>query len=361
MTLVAQEDKRHVIRCMSFISYTKKYAESFFMLWYDIISYRNERRDLMKRCLYTLLILILFISGCQSKGLINYQQAIETTHAIETGKVVIEVEMENTFNEDGLSVNELKEINVGKSAYSKVTTIYDTRDRNFLKEQMHIYYMVGGMGFDSWIYLEGEDINIKIPMLDVYMTIEDFQDELSQDIDVSNISLIFDDILKKWIDIFEEENIVDSKDKYIITSKGQVKTTSYNFYLSKSQISQLLNDLIEDIDRDELNAYIIYLLENYLNNDIIYSDIVELLDQITIYELKGVANVDFNNQLIQQKLILLGEYENSNPGEIDKISLEVTFNFEDLGKEVMFDFPILTKENTVTEEELDDLFEDLKD
>lgn len=315
----------------------------------------------MKKWISILSVLIILTTGCQTKGLLNYQEAVETTNKIKTGKMIIEVDMTNTFNEEGLSQSEIKDLSMAKNSYTKVSATFDERNPDHLKEQIHIYYLFGGMGLDSWVYIDGEELTLKVPIIDVYMDISEQPDIEDENTNISDVSfdIDIDTIMKKWLSVFEEENVVVGKDEYVITSKGQVKTTAYTFYISKSQIDQLYDDLINDVDIEELEKVFEAYAESYIESDDVTINLAEVLEHITIHEVTGTANVDFDNRLIQQTFNILGEYKENKPGDIDEISLEIKMRYEDLGKDVQIKYPVLTEDNTVTPDELNDLFDDM--
>lgn len=84
----------------------------------------------MKRVAIICLIVGLMATGCQSKGLLSYQEALETTGSIETGEVLLEVDVRNEFNKMGLSIAEEKDLSVYENIKTKIRSKYDDKKPN---------------------------------------------------------------------------------------------------------------------------------------------------------------------------------------------------------------------------------------
>lgn len=309
--------------------------------------------------LITVIILVISITGCQSKGLISYQEALETTNSVEKGEVKIEVDAKLNFDKTGLSFEEEKKLDNYEIISGSITSKYD-----MTKELMetNMYYIQGGMGIDSSLFLIDQQLILQLPIINLFMilskdTIISFKNREEAE-KSKGPGIDFDKIMKDWISVFKEEDVVVGKNTYILTNEGQLKTTNYIFKLNSEQLKTLENQLFSEIDMEELNALIINQVSNYNKSEAeAIFNIEEILDKIVLDSIEGEAFVDFDNHLIRQNFILKGKGINVKPGDLEIFEIKLSMTYSNLGDEQDFKFPTLTEENVVDQEELNDLFD----
>jgi len=309
--------------------------------------------------LIIVIILVISITGCQSKGLASYQEALETTNSIEKSEVKIEVDAKLNFDKTGLSFEEEKKLNDYEIMSGSITSKYD-----MTKELMetNMYYIQGGMGIDSSLFYKDQQLILQLPIINLFMilTEEDIMNvEDKEEIEESrDLSINFDKIMKDWISVFKEEDVVVGKNTYILTNEGQLKTTKYVFKLNSEQLKTLETQLFSEIDMEELNALIVSQISNYNESEEeVVFNIEEVLDKIELSSIEGEAFVDFDNRLIRQNFILKGNGINVKPGDLEIFEINLSITYSNLGDEQDFKFPTLTEENVVDQEELNDLFD----
>jgi len=338
--------------------------------------------------LYLVLILCvgLLVSGCASKGLTQYQEAVLLTDSIERGEKETEIKLVNTFNKVGLSIEEEKAL----SNYEKITvrtnTIYDNMDES--RFIANLYYIVGGLGIDSRLFKDEEKIYVQLPFVDKYFIIE--QDGISNYFDtyeVENLeknskgnSLFIKDIKKikeQWLKVFEEEDVVVGKTEYILTDEGQIKTTVYNFQLDQEQLQELKTILTEYIDLDVLNEMVnkSILQSGYMDTFSMKEDreegtreknietedkidIKKWFDRVTLTNIEGQAYVDFDNRLIKQNFTVQGTLEHAEPGDLESIEVYYQEEYMNLGNEQKFKFPDLTEDNSLDINSMNEYFKE---
>ncbi len=314
----------------------------------------------MKKVAIICLIVGLMATGCQSKGLLSYQEAVETTGSIETGEVLIEVDVRSEFNKMGLSIEEEKDLSVYENIKTKIRSKYD--DRKNLMET-NIYYIFGAMGIDASIFLLENELYLQIPIINMYMKIS--EDELDQmesqarEEEAAEIqALDFTVLMESWLSVFREDNVVVGQNTYVMTDEGQIKTTTYSFHLDEGQLERLQDELMSYLDKEAFNEMVKDYIGDFGSNDeeVFDFNVEELLDSIKLTHLEGQAHVDYDNRLIKQSFILYGEGNDPVPGNIETFEIELTMTYTNLGDEITFNIPEFTEDNLLDQEELNQIF-----
>jgi hypothetical protein len=323
--------------------------------------------------------MIISFTGCQTKGLLSYQNAARTTQAIEKGEVLVEVNLMNTFDKTGLAFEVEKELSDYERISTKVISKYDNTEN----EQMetNIYFISGGMGIDASLFSMDEQLILQLPIINMYMVLNEGSKEQflkadeeleSTDLEVAAETMIAETpeaeviinidveaLLNIWLNILNEENIVVGNNTYVNTKEGQIKTTEYSFHISENQIQELMKALINEIDFEKINKFIQQQTKAF-DDTKIFVDIESLLNMIKLTRLEGKAFVDFDNRLIRQEFVLYGEGNTVEPGDLETFQIEFNIEYTNLGKEQQFDFPTLTEENVVNQEQLEEIFDMLE-
>lgn len=322
---------------------------------------RNGRGKQLIISLLLIIILVISITGCQSKGLTTYQEAIETTNSIEKGELKMEVDTVLNFDKTGLSFEEEKQLNDFEQMSGSITSKFD-----ITKELLdtNIYFYQGGTGIDFSLFTIDNQLILQLPIINLYMVLseEDMinidDEEDSETINTEGLTIDFDDLMKSWISVFNEEDVVVGNNTYILTNEGKLKTTKYSFNLDQEQLKTLEELLVNEIDMNALNQIFLDQISNYNDTEeVLDFDIEEILAKISLTSLEGEAFVDFDNRLIRQNFILKGEGVDVVPGDLESFEIKFEMTYTNLGEEQSFDFPTLTDENVVDQEKLNEIFE----
>lgn len=323
----------------------------------------NSKRVI--KSLSILMTAVLLITGCQTKGLVNYQEAVRTTNSITSGQVSTEVELKTVFNKAGLTIEEEKELSPFENIYARVITKYEESEEP--KLEMNIYYIIGAFGIDMSLFFTDDDFIMQIPMINMYLKLDEEDMKDYNDVEVQNeaieaiFELDFERIMTSWLEVFSEENVIVGKDTYVVTDEGKIKTTTYDFHLTQEQIDRLMELLLEQYDLDELNQFIRIYAEqsgSELSDEELESiDINKWLEKIDLISIQGKAYVDFDNRLIKQEFSLVGEGTDKSPGTLEEFEINVMMTYNNLGEDQVFDFPVLNDENTVDLDGLNEIFD----
>lgn len=316
------------------------------------------------RVVALMMTLVLLLVGCQAKGLLSYQKAVQTTDAIKTGELQIDVDVRTEFNKMGLSIAEEKDLSTFEEMKTKINIKFDD-NRNLM--ETNIYYIIGAMGIDSSIFLIDNELMIQLPIINMYMKLneedlKEFEEKQEED-DFLDMSIIdFTKLLESWLSVFREDNVVVGKNTYVNTDEGQIKTTTYSFHLDEDQLSRLEENLLAQLDVEAVNKMITdngiaFVDEDELEAGEVTFNVEEALDSIHLTHLEGEAYVDYDNRLIRQTFILYGEGTDPVPGNLQTFEIEMTMTYSNLGEEIQFDIPEFNEDNMINQDQLNEIFD----
>lgn len=190
-----------------------------------------------------LILLIIFIIGCESNNYKDYKNALEKTSNIEKGKMEQNIEID--FGNEKKHFDEVKIRNI----------VHYSKDR----QKIINYTEIDDLGYDSEIFInkEKEEILVYISNIGKYFKIN----SLDGNIEMSNkniskyISLIdqkkFIKLKKIWNELIKKENVFTGKDTIVDTKEGKVKAKKYIIKLNKDQIG-IFNKKFNNLFKDEI-------------------------------------------------------------------------------------------------------------
>ncbi|WP_312700306.1 hypothetical protein [Sedimentibacter sp.] len=324
----------------------------------------------MKKILIVILTLALIaatLTACNTDNLEQYKKAFEKTNQIKRGQSSGEMTVKLDFNTDGLSQEDMREINNFKEMSGSYNIIFDDEAE---KAIFRNYINFGGLGYDFDMFFNGKEAAMKLPVVGKYIRISEAQ---QADMDTESFDeMISDDTMKqiaeKWIGLMKEEDVFKGKDIIITTPDGDVKTTEYTVVLSNEQLKDLILEIVEIVSADEK-------LRSFYNENIIIKDDTDVdvsfdkilkdieysIDKFTIDNFKYNALVDIDGYIVNENLAYSIR---STDEEITLKSAEYNLDVKtwDINKKQTFNFPVLTEENTLDTENSEDipsLMEDL--
>ncbi len=326
----------------------------------------------MKKILIVILAMVLVITmltACNTDNLQEYKKAFEKTEQIKRGQTAGEISVKLEFNTDGLSAEDVKELNNFKDIKASFNTAFD---EELGKSIFRNYFNFGGLGYDFDMFFDGDEAVMKLPVIGKYIKINEIDSSFNTDAE-SYSRIISEEtmrhITEKWVGLMKEEDVFKGKDIIITTPDGDVKASEYTITLSNEQIKEMVSESIEIASKDDklrkfFNENIVIKdddIDEDISFDIVLNDIKENIDKFEAENFKYTALVDIDGYIVNENL----SYSIKSTDE--KITLKrADYNQDiknwDINKEQSFNFPVLTEENTFNTENTEDmpsLMEDL--
>ena len=313
-----------------------------------------------------LIILILFITSCNTNNLIEYKKAAEKTEQITKGQTAGEFTMTTEINPDGLTAEEIKELNYIKDMDGSFSVVFDDEEE---KAIIRNYLNFGGLGYDFEVYVNGEEVSIKLPVVGKYLRIdEEMISESEQYYDTGNQIISEEtkkEFTKKWISLMNEEDVFKGKNIVLTTPDGEVKTTEYTIKLSDEQIKTLLKECAQILSEDE--ALKLFFEKNISVNvgetegeleqktfEEILDVIISRAEKFKVENFSYTAHVDIDVMPGKRGCLDALKTIDAEKEGIIGINYNLDIKTWDINKEQKFEFPILTDENTIKTDEKKD-------
>lgn len=326
----------------------------------------------MKKILSILIIVLLVLSlaACNTDNLAEYKKALDKTDQITKGQFSAEVSMVMDYNTDDLTAEEIKELNYFKDMSGSFNVVYDeNQEKTILRNYMNF----GGLGFDFNMYINGEEVVMKLPVVGKYIKMNEInQGNIAEE--SFNQTMVSEEtinaITDKWVSLMKEDDVFKGKDIILTTPDGEVKTTEYTITLSDEQIRTLVKESTAIAAKDEslkkfYNDYVTVKVDDEkITFEEMIKSIEENIENYKIENFKYTALVDIDGYIVSENITY-----SIKSTKTDLILRGMNFNLSlktwDINKEQAFDFPVLTDENTIktddieSMEEMPDLMKDL--
>jgi hypothetical protein len=329
----------------------------------------------MKKILILLLAVMLVpLAACGTDNLAEYKKAAEKTEQIHKGQFSAEFSMTMDYNTDELTAEEVKELNYFKDMKGTFSSVYDDEAE---KAILRNYMNFGGLGFDFDMYINGEEIFMKLPVVGKFMKIDEIQNACNidniDDIETEEYSkeIVSDETIRaftdKWVNLMNDDDVFKGRDIILTTPDGEVKTTEYTITLTGTQIRTMIEECADIAAKDEkLRQF----CDNYMNikfdeEEITFEEMLQYLkdniEDYTVEDFKYTALVDIDGYIVNENIKFAVKAARG-----DLVLRGLNYNMDiitwDINKEQHFDFPELTDENTIdadNAEELPDLMKDM--
>jgi hypothetical protein len=327
---------------------------------------KTNRRVIMKRLLFAALALVLVISlsACNTSSLEEYKQASEKTDQITRGKVSGEFTTMIELNTENMTAEEIKELNYYKDMKGSFNVSYDDEAG---KSIFRNYLNMGGLGFDFEVFMNGEEMFMKLPVVGKYMKLDEIEasvnvDKAEEIISEETIELI----TQKWISLMNDDDVFKGKDIVLTTPDGEVKTTEYVIKLSDHQIKSLVKESTDILLSDEKlkNFYSEYIQKNSDESDVksfesILAELKTGIDNYNIENFVYTAYVDIDGYIVNETFEISASVIDPDENGLKGLSYSLDLNNFDINKDQNFDFPVLTKDNTMNVDEMDESMPDM--
>lgn len=315
---------------------------------------------ILKRVLLFTLILsisLFSLSGCGKNDFENYIDALEKTNSITKGQSLNKATISMEYNTEGLTEEEIKKLNYFRNVESETKLKFDNTQNKIITKN---YFNFGGLGFDTEYYFDGDKAYIKLPILGKYIKLDQYIQQYGAINKANNYedNAIFitnetkEKIKDEWMKLFGQKDVVSGENILLSTEDGEVKAKYYTINLTGEQVKSYVAELINILLNDELFTQYIFernsiLDKNSKNKEEIIQELNEWVEKFTITDFNYSAYIDVDGYIIKENISV---FIKLNSDKQEKIK-EIQFNLErenwDIEKEQKFDFPVLTEENTL--------------
>ncbi len=320
----------------------------------------------MKRLLFAALALMLVISlsACNTSSLEEYKQASEKTDQITRGKVSGEFATKIELNTENMTAEEIKELNYYKDMKGSFNVSYDDEAG---KSIFRNYLNMGGLGFDFEVFINGEEMFMKLPVVGKYMKLDEVEANVNVEENEEIISEeTIDFITQKWISLMNDDDVFKGKDIVLTTPDGEVKTTEYVIKLNDQQIKTLVKESTDILSKDEkLKSFYRKYIEksseesNVKSFESILAEFKTGIDNYNIESFIYTAYVDIDGYIVNETFEISAAVIDPEEKNLKAISYKLNLNNFDINKEQNFDFPVLSNDNTLSVDEMDESMPDM--
>jgi hypothetical protein len=295
----------------------------------------------MRKLVTLLFCIALCFTGCSADALSGYIKALKKTGSIPNGSLKFEATVDMDFNLNNLTANEIKSVKNLEHMEFSTETNYDCSNDD-CKIIAQSYGNVGGVGVDSTLYIDGEEVNLHVPILGGYMDLSqaDYQSEYEAS---EKFPQVFESVMNKFMDLLTQKDIMKGKRTYITTEDGQIKTTVYTVHLTEEQLKQLFEEAIRMIEQEDID------FEKITNIDMDDIDIPKEMnkwkDSFTLSDFSSTAYVDFDGRLVKQDMTadIAVKEEGASKGPVRiQVSAEITFS--GLGEKQDLEYPEISQD-----------------
>ncbi|NLJ57333.1 MAG: hypothetical protein GX339_00630 [Tissierellia bacterium] len=310
----------------------------------------------MKRKITFILILLILLTACNKNSLAEYKKAAEKTAGIRRGQTAGEFILTTEINPHGLTAEEIKELNYIKDMEGSFSVVYDDE---LGKRAIRNYLNFGGLGYDFEVFIEGDQMLIKLPIVGKYLKIEERAREDLQSENPFISQQTIDELTKKWLTLMNEEDVFRGKAIVLTTPDGEVKTREYTIKLNDQQIKTLLEEAAEILVKDKK-------LKNFYEENIrantedlyttsfeeFLASILKAAEKFKVQDFSFTAYVDIDGYIVNQVLEISLKTIEQKEGIVG-FNYYLDIKNWDINKDQNFDFPLLTEENTIQIDDMD--------
>lgn len=324
----------------------------------------------MKKIMIILLaaIFALSLAACNTDNLAEYKKALDKTDQITKGQFSADFTSKMDYNTDNMTAEEIKDINYFKDMNGSLNAVFDDEVEKII---LRNYMNFGGLGLDFEMYINGEEMVMKLPVVGKYIKLDEMQSSANFNEETYNAAIISDETMKaiadKWVGLMKNDDVFKGKDIILTTPDGEVKTTEYTITLSDEQIRTLVKESLEIAEKDTTlkQFYDKYVVININEEGFKFEEMIKSLkDNIENYNIesfKYTALVDIDGYIVNENITFA-----IKSIKADLFLRGVEYNLDmknwDINKNQNFVFPELTEDNTLDTdnmEEMPDLMEDL--
>ncbi len=314
----------------------------------------------MKKIIICIMTITLVVSACSTSDLEDYKNAALETEKADQGEMELRLPMDITFDEEGSTFEERRDLSYYETIDLSVKAQFDDSDQG-LKVKADTYYNFGGLGFDTTMFMRGNETIIKLPMIDKYFLVEGNTLEVVDNEKMAAQGELMKRLIEEWNAVLQDEDVFSGKKDYVMTDKGQIKTSTYTITINDDQFEVLKEGVMQVVEEE--NA-----LEAFMDNSFsiggdemdsghVLEYLKSILDDITLVSFEGQAFVDFDGRLVRQIMVVDLINEETTKGDVKTIHLEYEINYDHLGEKQDIDFPEIAPEDLLDVDEIENMEE----
>ncbi|MCT4598382.1 MAG: hypothetical protein N4A50_10960 [Vallitalea sp.] len=297
-------------------------------------------------------VLLTMLTACSTEGLEIYNDASIKTSNESKGKTSCKINMDIDFNTDDLTLEEIRQLNYAKKMIFEITSSYDSSKGKVASD---IYLNLGGVGMDSNYYRNGNEGYVKIPVLNKYIDI----DEGKEIVNTKEYGSFFSTIEESWLELLEEDDVVKGENTIIDTEEGQVKATIVTININEALLKKYAEKITYILMDSDIINKIVDVNYDSAHKEKLRETLTRTLKKIQFEDFKTLAYIDFDGYLIKEEISMRMKMADANKGEPLAMSISITNENWDIGKEQNIEIPEI-KEQLIKIEELknmDNIFE----
>lgn len=302
----------------------------------------------MKRLFAMVGLLVMVISGCGVSDLEDYQQALIETASYDSGSESTDLSIELEFNETGLSFEEKRDLSYYERIEMSTEAWFNSQGPKS-KSVIDTYFNFGGVGFDMIYYIDGRDVLIKLPIINQYIDLRVGEEELEQEGPYEDQAIAFNKLIDAWNAVLEEEDVFSGSKAYVMTDKGQIKTTTYQVTIDDQQFNELKATILTLIEDEAVLEAFIKESQNYstwdATSEALQASMTTMVESLELIAFEGHAYVDFDGRLVKQVFEADLVAVDAGPGKIKSLKLVYESGYDQLGKDIEIVIPQVRPED----------------
>lgn len=305
-----------------------------------------------KIALILIIIIITFnLTACGKNDLDYYNQALIKTNSIKKGQMSYKVNLKNEFNEEGLSKEKIKKLREFEDIVAINSMKFDW-DKNIAI--MNNYFNLGGLGFDSVVYINESDQYMKLSFLGKYIDMEtEESDEQVNPITNGTINKI----TEKWYEILSEKDVVSGEKIVLSTEDGEVKARKYIIRVNNEQLRSFLNYVLETIERD--NNFMNYIESIYqydgmgqITGKNLAKSIRKAVNEASDMNFTYESYIDMDGYIVEENIGISFNLDLAESGSLKRQEIQIETKKWNIEREQEINLPDINEKNTMTIEEM---------
>lgn len=292
------------------------------------------------------------LTGCSKNSYEALKAAQDKTEAAQTGVLDMKMTLKNELDTSTMDQEDLKMANYMKSIAYEGSTTYDEAQDMAISES---WINMGGIGFDFTYYGKGEEQYIHYPVLKKYIDLKQMAKSQSEK-GLTSIPELSPETQKAlseiWDKLESKETVKQVEETIVTTASGDVKATHYEVEASGEAVKAAILESQELIKADPaVKQWVEKQKEKSQDKEVQNMDFG--IDQsLEIGDFNLSSYVDSDGYLIKEevKVSVKGSGKENTHWLGSEYFMSITYS--QLGQKVSLDFPSITPDMVMTEEEL---------
>jgi len=310
----------------------------------------------MKQKMVSILLILVLVTGCQKNVLNVYREASVKTDEIKRGSSDTELELAIEFKEDLPS--SWKDL-VG-NIYFKTTTLFNKDTEEIISHQ---FISNKDYGIDT-VYYQNKDIRvIELPSEGKYIDLKGINssEEVGFNKDTSFISdESIKKILKIWLDILENKDVMYLGKTVVDTPEGEVKVKEIVVNITGDQLKSFLNETLIILSQDEkFRKTLTKYLENKFKEEGVFDfdEMVEvyraLIEKVEVDLFTATTYIDIDGYMVDNSYKIQLSFQEDEAMYVKSMTFDGHFITYDIGQKHAFIFPDMEGKSITTDELLE--------